>query len=54
VIYTALNLQKLLPIKQILKSLITLSDPKTTKLKKAVFALEELKGLLYKHDIEVH
>jgi hypothetical protein len=29
-------------------------DPKTTKLKKAVFALEGLKGLLYKHDIEVH
>ena len=28
-------------------------DPKTTKLKKAVFALEGLKGLLYKHDIQV-
>jgi uncharacterized protein YjbI with pentapeptide repeats len=28
-------------------------DPKTTKLKKAVFALEGLKGLLYKHDIVV-
>jgi uncharacterized protein YjbI with pentapeptide repeats len=28
-------------------------DPKVTKLKKAVFALEGLKGLLYKHDIVV-
>lgn len=29
-------------------------DPKTTKLKKAVFALEGLKGLLYKHEIIVN
>jgi uncharacterized protein YjbI with pentapeptide repeats len=28
-------------------------DPKVTKLKKAVFAFEGLKGLLYKHDIIV-
>lgn len=28
-------------------------DPKVTKLKKAVFALEGLKGLLYKHEIVV-
>jgi uncharacterized protein YjbI with pentapeptide repeats len=28
-------------------------DPKTTKLKKAIFALDGLKGLLYKHDIIV-
>ena len=28
-------------------------DPKTTKLKKAIFALKGLKGLLYKHDIIV-
>ena len=28
-------------------------DPKTTKLKKAVFSQEGLKGLLYKHDIIV-
>lgn len=28
-------------------------DPKTTKLKKAAFALEGLKGLLFKHDIIV-
>ena len=28
-------------------------DPKTTKIKKAVFSLDGLKGLLYKHDIIV-
>lgn len=28
-------------------------DPKTTKLKKAIFSLDGLKGLLYKHDIIV-
>jgi uncharacterized protein YjbI with pentapeptide repeats len=28
-------------------------DPKTTKLKKAIFSLEGLKGLLYKHEIIV-
>ena len=28
-------------------------DPKVTKLKKAIFALEGLKGLLYRHDIIV-
>lgn len=28
-------------------------DPSKTKLKKAQFALKELKGLLYKHDIIV-
>ncbi|MBW4361524.1 pentapeptide repeat-containing protein [Flavobacterium taihuense] len=29
-------------------------DPKTTKLKKAIFSLEGLKGLLYKHEIIVN
>lgn len=28
-------------------------DPSKTKLKKAVFALKELKGLLFKHDVIV-
>ena len=29
-------------------------DPKTTKLKKSIFSLEGVKGLLYKHDIIVN
>jgi uncharacterized protein YjbI with pentapeptide repeats len=28
-------------------------DPSKTKIKKAVFSLNELKGLLYKHDVIV-
>lgn len=29
-------------------------DPEKTKIKKAIFSLEQLKGLLFKHDISVH
>ena len=29
-------------------------DPTKTKIKKAIFSLDGIKGLLYKHDIIVH